>query len=323
MVLLLVGFGAYLGCDHSPIDLPLQNVNHESSGQLDPLAEFVIPQRTPSNIIVGSFNLQRLGPTKISDPWVVEKFAEIIRVFDVLALQEITSVDQRTLALLVEQVNRNGANYAYTISERIGREATNGYREQYAFVYDQNRLEGGPQYCYKVEDPQDLLHREPFVGRFRSRVVSGAPFSFSLINIHTDPDEIDTELDVLADVFVNVRQFEYAQGEDDVVLLGDLNAGPNQLRKLGSIPGILPLVISQPTNTRGTRTIDNFLLDPQLTSEYVGRCGTIDLAKVFNLGPTDAERLSDHLPIWAEFSSAELRTYQAAVAGIPTDSVRR
>ncbi len=39
--------------------------------------------------------------------------------------------------------------------------------------------------------------------------------------VHTDPDETDTELDALDDVFAAVQRS--GNGEDDVILLGDLN----------------------------------------------------------------------------------------------------
>jgi endonuclease/exonuclease/phosphatase family metal-dependent hydrolase len=259
--------------------------------------------------LIGSFNLKRLGPSKVGDAWVMERLAAVVQQFDVIALQEITSLDQRTLPRLVEVINSGGAQYSYVISDRIGRSSS--YMEQYAFVYDTTRVRSGAEYTYVVDDSRDVLHREPFVGRFQT--ISQNPFGFTLINMHTDPDEISWELDVLADVFVNVRQYEYP--EDDVILLGDLNAAPGNLQKLEQIPGFVPLINDIPTNTRQNKTLDNIMVDRNSTREFTGRAGTINLETMFGVELADAERLSDHLPVWAEFSINEVPNSVTAMAG--------
>lgn len=306
LILLLVGMGGYLGCDPNTtskvVDLLETEVplGQETSTPTSAANTTSIPARTSSTIIVGSFNLQRLGPSKLSDAWVMDKLATIIRQFDVIALQEITSVDQRTLPILVNLINSQGVNYSYTISPRIGREGT-GYYEQYAFVFDASRMVGGQDYSYVVNDDRDMLHREPFVGRFRS-LYPNQPFAFTLINVHTDPDEIKTEIPVLADVYRIVRQYEYP--EDDVILLGDLNVGPNKMEAIRQIPGIVPLV-TVPTNTRQSKSLDNIIIDQTTSVEFTGRAGTVDMAQMFGIQLSDTERISDHLPVWAEFTAGE------------------
>lgn len=316
MVLALVGLGGYLGCDPNSIQAPLPG-GADSTASGNTQLSAAIPDRSSATILVGSFNLQRLGPSKLKKPWVMEKFAEIIRRFDVIALQEITSKDQNTLPTLIAKVNELGARYSYTISPRIGRSAS--YNEQYAFVFDTQRIQGGSQFSYVVQDDRDMLHREPFVGRFQT-LSANQPFQFTLINIHTDPDEIRQELDVLADVYVNVRQFEYP--EDDVILLGDLNAPPKKMQKLAQVPGFVPLIQDMPTNTRRNKTLDNILVDRQTTREFTGRAGTIDLEQAFGIGLDEAEDISDHLPIWAEFSVGEQSVASTAMFDSSTGAVR-
>ncbi len=312
MVLLLIGLGGYLGCDPNSVVPPLDQVVNDSQ-VVDSTSNYAatIPERTSTTVLIGSFNIQRLGPTKLSNPEVMERLVAVIRRFDVIALQEITSVDQRTLPTLVDLVNRTGQNYTYTISPRIGREATR-YFEQYAFVYDANRIAGGPDFCYVVQDPQDTLHREPFVGRFRT-LYPNRPFSFTLINMHTDPGEVEEELDVLAAVYKNVREFEYP--EDDVLLVGDLNADPKKFGALARIPDFIPLINGIPTNTRKNNTLDNIVIDRQLTKEFTGRAGTIDMEQMFQLDRAGVEDISDHLPVWGEFTAAEFTPGITATAG--------
>ncbi len=313
IVLTLIGVGGYLGCDSSGLkELPSDfgSVQTASSNTTYPAT---IPDRSPSTLLIGSFNLQRLGTSKMNDPWVMDKLAHVIQKFDVIALQEITDKDQSALPALVDLVNQVGnGRYAFTVSQRIGRSS---YLEQYAFVYDSVRVRSGQEFTYLVQDQQDMLHREPFVGRFQT---TGEPaFGFTLINIHTDPDEISTELDTLADVYINVRQYE--SPEDDVLLLGDLNAAPDRLQRLGQIQGVIPIINGIPTNTKKNKTLDNILFDSRLSREFTGRAGTIDLQSMFSISDSDVARLSDHLPIWAEFSSVEsVATYGAMVGSDPT-----
>lgn len=297
-VMLLVGTGGYLGCDPNSIQTQTGESNTASS---IPQYTASIPDKTPSTILIGSFNMQRLGPKKLSEPWVMEKFAAIVQRFDVIALQEINSKNDPAVKILVDQVNAAGNQYAYTISPRIG--GRSSYSEQYAFVYDTRKIRSGAEFSYVVQDQADLLHREPFVGRFQALASGAPPFQFTLINMHTDPDEIVDELDVLADVYNSVRKYEYP--EDDVMLLGDLNAPPEKMQRLGQIPAVVPLIANLPTNTRKSRTLDNILVDSQTTREFTGRAGTIDLEEMFNVDQQTALKISDHLPVWAEFSIAE------------------
>ncbi len=90
-----------------------------STGRTAPLTNtpvMAMPPRTQVNLIIGSFNMQRLGPSKLSDPNLMRVYADLIRRFDVLALQEVTSEDQNTIPTLLRYVNEGGAQYSYTIS---------------------------------------------------------------------------------------------------------------------------------------------------------------------------------------------------------------
>jgi exonuclease III len=127
-----------------------------------------------------------------------------------------------------------------------------------------------------------------------------------LVNIHTDPDEVKTELPVMHTVLKGIRQFEYMSAqEDDVLLMGDLNAGPKQFGELGRIPQIYWTVDNEFTNTIRKSIYDNILFDRGLTNEFTGRSGVLDLCDMFSIKTEEALRISDHLPIWAEFTAVE------------------
>ncbi|MEM9659320.1 MAG: hypothetical protein AAF961_13255, partial [Planctomycetota bacterium] len=197
--------------------------------------------------------------------------------------------------------NHGGGTYRYVVGLRLGRTSS---KEQYVFVYDAARVDIDPQSVITITDPQDLLHREPLIARFRTR--TNPPengFSFILVNIHTDPDETKQELDALGDVFAYVQRNYW--GEDDVILLGDLNVPSSKLGKLGTVPGIAWTVDGAPTNTRGTKSYDNIVYHRPSTREFTGRAGVLSLQETYGLSTEQALQVSDHQPVWAEFTLTE------------------
>jgi hypothetical protein len=258
-------------------------------------------ERQGDSIRIASFNIQVFGERKLDKPEVVAVLAQVIRYFDVVAIQEIRAKTPDILPRFLEMINAQGAHYDYVIGPRLGRTSS---KEQYAFIYNAASVECDRESVYTVNDPDDLLHREPFVAGFRVR---GPPpseaFTFTLIDIHTDPDEVAKELSVLDDVIVAVGRD--GRGEDDVILLGDLNADDHHFGELGQTPYLVWAISGVATNTRGNKLYDNLLFDSRATTEYLGRSGTIDLMRQFHLTMEQALAVSDHLPIWAEFSLRE------------------
>jgi endonuclease/exonuclease/phosphatase family metal-dependent hydrolase len=250
-------------------------------------------------IRIATFNIQVFGQSKLEKPEVMKVLAATIRRFDVVAIQEVRSTDQDVLPRFVAMINADGSQYDFVIGPRLGRTSS---KEQYAFVFDTTRIAVDPQSIYTISDPQDLLHREPFVARFQALGPSpGEAFTFTLVNIHTDPDEAEQELDALDDVFRIVQN----QGEDDVILLGDLNVDDRHFGELGVLPGIAWVISGQPTNTRRTKQYDNVVFDSRATIEYSGASGVFELQSEFALTLDQALEVSDHLPVWAEFSPYE------------------
>lgn len=274
------------------------------SASITPTADTGVPQRTQQTILIASFNIQTFGEKKMGDRVMAERIAAILRLFDVVAIQEVRAIDQTVIPRLLQYVNASGAKYDYILGPRLGRSNS---KEQYCYVYDTNRLVSSPQASYTVEDNADLLHREPLIARFVTRVPAGyPPFTFSLMNMHTDPDEVKLEMPVMHTVLRGVREYEWATaGEDDVLLMGDLNCEPSRFGPLAQVPGIFWIVQNQPTNTRKTKIYDNIIFDRGLTSEYTGRGGVLDFAVWFGISMDEALKISDHMPVWGEFMILE------------------
>jgi len=253
------------------------------------------------SITIASFNIQVFGQSKLNKPRVMDILVQTVRQFDVVAIQEVRSSRQDVLPRFVELINADGAQYDFAIGERLGRTSS---KEQYAFVFNTATIEIDRSTIYTVGDPDDLLHREPTVASFRVR---GPPtdeaFTFTLVNIHTDPDEVDMEVDVLDNVIQAVR--DDGRGEDDIILLGDLNADEKSFGELGQLADIYWVIAGVPTNTRGTKTYDNLLFFAHATTEFDGRGGVFNFQEKFGLTREAALEVSDHFPVWGEFDVRE------------------
>ena len=268
-------------------------------------------QRPADKIRMATFNIQVFGESKMGKPEVVDVLAQVVRRFDLVAIQEIRTKKDTLMPTFIEKVNEGGGQYNFLIGPRLGRSVST---EQYVYVYDTTRIEYDPSSVGTMSDPTDLLHREPYVARFRAKTPNPEQgFTFWLVNIHTDPDEVPQEIDVLADVF-QVMQTARAD-EDDVILLGDLNASEKQFGRLGQIPGMSWVVTGDVmTNTRQNRAYDNLLFERNATAEYTGSWGVLDLEATYGLTRDEALKVSDHLPVWAEFDVHEATADRPKIA---------
>ncbi len=264
--------------------------------------------RDQSLIAIGTFNIQVFGTTKLGKPDVVRTLVQIVRQFDCLAIQELRSQDDTIIPRFVEMINSDGSQYNYVVGPRQGNSSST---EQYVFIYDTNRIvlvDSG----FVVPDPQNVLHREPLVTRFRTRTADPRQaFSFALANVHVDPDVTQVELSALTDVYVWLQQ--YLRDEDDIIMLGDFNEPPSRYGRLWQLPNLVSALPNDvTTNTKRTRAYDNLLLDQRFTSEFSGHAGVLDFGQAFGLNYDQARAVSDHLPVWALFSSSEARAPQYA-----------
>ncbi|QDT63373.1 endonuclease/exonuclease/phosphatase family protein [Calycomorphotria hydatis] len=312
LLLLSVGLFSLGGCDSEKW---LPEVSEVAGDLVESVGTTIEPV---SHVITGgekikiaSFNIQVFGQTKASKPKVMKTLASIIREFDVVAVQEIRTKDPEPVKELLAEINHGGYHYDVLLGPRLGRTSS---KEQYAYIYNASRIEVARNSIYTVNDRRDWLHREPYVARFR--VITDDPnsgFTFTLVNIHTDPDEVEFEIDVLDDVLRSVARS--GRSEDDIILLGDLNAAPDEFGELGKLPSLQWVVKDEPTNTRRSKTYDNILFSSITTTEYTGRGGVYDFPTIYSLSKQDALAVSDHLPVWAEFTAKEAAP--ARIAGEP------
>jgi hypothetical protein len=268
-------------------------------------------------IHVATFNLDGLDRFKVQQPGVLETLALVIQRFDVIAVQQIHSREPNLLPQLVDRVNESGREFDYVIGPQVGR---GGNEEQFAFLFDTNRVDIDRYELYTIGDPDDLLRYEPLVGWFRAKGAEpDEAFTFTLVNMHTDPQEFERETSILESVLQRVRNDQ--RGEDDCIALGDFQADADTVQRLAQVASVLFVVRDTPTDLRHTEQRHNILLERHATREFTGRSGVFDFPREMNLTVPAAELISSHLPVWAEFSIYEGGT-PGRIATRPSDPLR-
>jgi len=133
--------------------------------------------------------------------------------------------------------------------------------------------------------------RQPFRARFRS-----GSFDFTLLSAHTSPSINLKELEGLEKFF---RQVE--ESEDDVIVLGDLNADCDHLKEYEQISfrdERYNWIFDDDVDTTVARThcaYDRFIMTETI-EDYTGTRG-----RYFKV----PENISEHYVIWAEFSTTK------------------
>ncbi len=282
----------------------ISNATEDTEGQPRlpaQLSGWATPVVNSNSIRVATFNVQALSDEKLTDENTLIYLAKIFQKFDVVAVQEVRASDPALLQRFVRRINEGQLNYAYALSPVAN---TGTQAEQSAFIFNQDTVRLDDAFTYSVHDPEGVLQRPPFVGWFRA----AAPrphlaFTFTLVNVHFQTRRTADELAYLPQLFRAVRKD--GRGEDDVIILGDFQAGDRGLIPSGQQVGLSWAIQNKPTDTLGTQQLDNLLFDARSTTEFTGEAGVFDFLKHFNLGMEEAMRISDHMPVWAEFSILE------------------
>jgi len=154
-------------------------------------------------------------------------------------------------------------------------------------------------------DPDDDFIREPYYATFRA-----GEFDFTIITIHIIWGDTvakrRAEIQKLADVYNQVQDMDAS--EQDIILVGDFNREPNDTESfthLRAIPSMICLFkLPQKSHIKDSSLYDNIWFQSDYLSEYSWVCG-IDRFDETDLGNDDELAnlaVSDHRPVWAEFS---------------------
>ena len=251
-------------------------------------------------IKIGAFNIQVFGRTKREKTEVMNILAQIIREFDVVLVQEIRDSSETTAPIFIEAINElEGPNYALIRSERLGRSTS---KEAYAYFYNTETVQFQEGSDFVFDDVDDVFEREPYVASF----VSGE-FDFTLMGIHTKPDDAYHEIGNLTIVFDYV---ESLGDERDIIALGDFNADGSYFDEdsadnpLMAADFIWVVENDVDTMTKTDWTYDRIVMtDYTFSGEYIeDSTGVFYFDDVYGLNQTFTEDVSDHFPVYAEFS---------------------
>lgn len=248
-------------------------------------------------IRIASFKLNGFATT-IANTQRLPMLTDICRRYDAIALQGIDGHDDVWLNLLADSLNATGQSADYFFISDLENAGSSG--TQSAVLFNRATLDLDDLTWYTVNDPDDLLRREPLVGWFRTRTQDpNEAFTFTLANIELNSVRPDLELAYLAELYRAIR--DDGRGEDDVIIVGDFNAGDRGLEPIHERAGLTWVISNTPTDIRNTAQYDNLVFNERATIEFTGRGGVFDFMRKYNLRLDEAEALSKRMPVWAEF----------------------
>ena len=289
------------------------------------MADSRLPDKvTDCNLLVGTWNVKALG--RVYEAWeenprspkrnlrAMAYIAEIVRRFDVIAIQEVKR-DTSGIRMLLDDFL--GPDWGLIISDVTAGPAGNA--ERLAFIYDRRRVHpsglAGEIALPPTEDgdPVKQFARTPYLVGFHA-----GSERFTLLTAHIKygdvPQDRLPELKALAEYVareIRDRAKIADTEEDNLIVLGDFNVdrrGDNPLFQTFVSTGlIVPPQLLDAKTTYGTEPkfydhIAWFMGDIDLN--FAEHAGVIDFAgaiyKELTLGQMSF-RVSDHFPLWVEF----------------------
>ncbi len=272
------------------------------------------------NLLIASWNIRSFGsvhPSFDENPGSPKRnlrglahIAEIVRLFDVVAIQEVRG-SLRGIRLLLDWL---GPDWDVVVSDVTRGGAGNA--ERLSFLYDRRRVRPSGLAAELVlpplvgGDPSHQFARTPYAVSFRA-----AEEEFVLVTLHVlygnVPEDREGELRAIAEWLA-----DWGSDEDryhrDLIVLGDFNIdrrGDPRFEVFTSTGLNVPAAIRNARtniyahNAKHYDQIGWFM--GQIEMGHTGRAGNVDFGDAVFRELTMSEkswRVSDHLPLWAEFS---------------------
>ncbi|MDO4585718.1 MAG: hypothetical protein Q4C95_00310 [Planctomycetia bacterium] len=253
-------------------------------------------------IRIASWNLYPFDLNKLTDIKKSQRIAQLFLEFDIIAVQGIRSKNQTVLDGMIYLLKQNGGNYDYAYSSTISKSS-----EYLAYFYNQDRIQLDRETLVDLSDSEGRLTYPALIASFRPLASDvNRAFTFSLVNIWIDPKREAKDRNALLNIYQTVRNTtgRFGIAEDDVILLGCFNAPILEIGDLSRAAQLVAVHIDKATHWNGT-SFDNICFNEKATVEYIERYGVVDLSHYFNISEDAAKEISDHRPIWADFSIFE------------------
>ncbi|XP_051281550.1 deoxyribonuclease-1 isoform X2 [Dicentrarchus labrax] len=261
---------------------------------------------------IASFNVQRFGITKLSDPDVLAALVKIVSRYDIIVILEVVDGSGASVEHLMKELNTVNTthHYALQLSTRLGR---NRYKEQFLFLYRDDVVDLID--CYQYEDNQvndmDAFAREPYILHFKPH--NTVLKDIVLIPVRTTPWDSEKELDELYEVFLMVKD---KWKTDNVMILGDFNADGAyvtqkemkgiRIRSDKNFHWLIGDGVDTTTKTSNEHTYDRIVVygDDMLAAIVPNSAKPFNFHKEFSMTEEMALRVSDHYPVEVELHSA-------------------
>ena len=250
--------------------------------------------RSYSQIKVVSWNVQNLGKSKSAED--IKFIAKTLKDFDVAAIQEVVAGDSgaQAVAKLADELNQMGYKWDYVISDPT---SSNAHKtERYAFLWKTSVVK-------KIAKPWLEKHytleidREPFYCTFDYKGKQVTLVNFHAITKNRQPETEIKYFKFLPDLYPNLN----------LMFVGDFNCPQshsvfNPLKKMGYVP----LLVGQKTTLKKQvkygeylqSEFDNMFYSPKVTKIDGGIIRFYE--NFYSLA--EAGKISDHIPIWMQFS---------------------
>jgi endonuclease/exonuclease/phosphatase family metal-dependent hydrolase len=288
------------------------------------IEESNIPQKiVDENLLIGSWNIRNFGAVR--DSWsdrtngpkrnlrALAYIAEIVKRFDVIAIQEVKADTSGIRTLLKEFL---GPNWGLIISDVSA--GPKGNNERLAYIYDKRRVTPSGLAGEIVlpaetdEDPAKQFDRTPYIVGFQA---GGERFALLTAHIRygDQPSDRIVEIEALSHFIAEeIRDRATAGGEEkNLIVLGDFNIedrGDNPLFQAFVSTGLV--VPEQLLNLKTT-----YSSKPKFYDQIAWFMGNLDLLSDDRAGVIDfagavhrdldlrqmSYRVSDHFPLWVEF----------------------
>ncbi|XP_029548778.1 deoxyribonuclease-1 isoform X2 [Salmo trutta] len=306
--------------------LILKHLSLNSSAPVNPapsyLDQLVSPPPNPAVMKVASFNIQKFGKRKLSNPNTLATLVKIVSRYDIIVILEVVDERGTSVKKFLEELNKANKKQQYTlqISTRLGRDK---YKEQFMFLYrdDLVDLVGSWQYEDNQAGDVDAFAREPYILRFKC--LNSVLEDLVLIPVHTKPEDSGKELDELYDVFLEVTK---KWKTDNVMILGDFNADGSYLSKKGmkairirsdkNFHWLIKDDVDTTANTGNDNTYDRIVIygDDMLDAIVPNSAKPFNFQIAYGLSEEDALKVSDHYPVEVELKRST-PTKQSSATG--------
>jgi deoxyribonuclease-1-like protein len=240
------------------------------------------PAGTNNTLTIANWNLQIFGDSKEQRPEVMNKYADVIRNFDIVFVQEIRDIDGTAFQRLCDML----PDYNCEISSRAGRSNS---KEQYGIIY-LNDVEIVYMHDFNP-DFLDRWERPPIRSTFEKD-----GYHFTVYNIHTKPDDAQKEISKLEELVRGEMVSSDVKG--NVIIIGDLNADCSYYPSVKDFMDWTWVIKDNEDTTTGNSdcAYDRIIMNKDSYAEFVEY-------GIYKSGVDSS--LSDHYPIWVRIKDDE------------------